>query len=159
MSPVRFDSTDGPSGVGSAYLRSHSRYDMEDPYVRSLSPVRYDLRSPARSRKGSESDLMAGITGRRGEVPTRDLSNMLSPRYPDSRQTSPRGQMAFFPSDSGDALQYRPDLPPDRLSVSIDDYRGDTLDEQDFPPPPPATDFPTRDRRPHSADFGPGGNY
>ncbi|GFR59759.1 inositol 1,4,5-trisphosphate receptor type 1 [Elysia marginata] len=155
MSPVRFDSTDGPSGVGSTYLRSHSRYDMDDPYVRSLSPVRYDLRSPARSRKGSESDVMAGITGRRGEVPTRDLSSLLSPRYPDSRQTSPRGQMTFFPPDAGDSL-----LPPDRLSASIDDYRGDTLDEQDFPPPPPsATDFPTRDRRPYSADYGPGGSF
>lgn len=151
MSPVRFDG-DAPSST--RYLRGHhspSRYDVDDPYVRSLSPVRYDqsVRSPARSRQGSDPDLMGIITvgSTRREIPTRDLSSMLSPRYPDSRQASPRGAMSFFP-DSESLHSFRGDMgPPDRSS---EEYPGDSLDGP--------MELPTREREidsesMHSADY------
>ncbi|XP_055891550.1 inositol 1,4,5-trisphosphate receptor type 1-like isoform X4 [Biomphalaria glabrata] len=157
MSPVRFDA-EPPSS--SRYLRGHhspSRYDVDDPYVRSLSPVRYDqgIRSPARSRHGSDPDIVGIITvgSSRREIPTRDLSSMLSPRYPDSRQASPRGAMAFFP-DSESIHSFRGDVGP--LDRSSEEYPVESLDGPMFAPHP---DFPTREREMdsesiHSADYG-----
>lgn len=154
MSPVRFE----PDPQASArYLRGHSpsRYDVDDPYVRSLSPVRYDqsVRSPARSRHGSDPDIMGIITvgASRREIPTRDLSSMLSPRYPDSRQASPRGAMSFFP-DSDSIHSFRADVgPPDR---SLEEFHGDPLEGPMFISHP---DMPTREVDSdsiHSADYG-----
>lgn len=130
MSPVRFD---GDPAASTRYFRGHhspSRYDVDDPYVRSLSPVRYDqsMRSPARSRQDSDPDIVGiiSIGSARREIPTRDLSSMLSPRYPDSRQASPRGSRSFFP-DSESLLSYRGDHgPPERLSM--EDYAGDSIE-------------------------------
>ncbi|XP_071092410.1 inositol 1,4,5-trisphosphate-gated calcium channel ITPR3-like isoform X4 [Haliotis cracherodii] len=83
---------------------SPSRFDSEEPYVRNLSPVRYDAgtRSPSRSRQGSETDLMGlSPVHTRREAPSRDLGmqamSMLSPKWIDSRSTSPRGATVFFP--------------------------------------------------------------
>ncbi|KAH9498188.1 hypothetical protein Btru_007916 [Bulinus truncatus] len=158
MSPVRFDA-EPPSST--RYLRGHhspSRYDVDDPYVRSLSPVRYDqgVRSPARSRQGSDPDIVGIITvgSSRREIPTRDLSSMLSPRYPDSRQASPRGAMAFFP-DSESIHSFRGDVsgPPDRSS---EEYPVESLDGPMYVS---HSDYPTREREMdsesmHSADYG-----
>lgn len=116
MSPVRFDDQQA-----SRYFRGHhspSRYDVDDPYVRSLSPVRYEQRSPARSRHDSDPDIVGVINlgSTRREIPTRDLSSMLSPRYPDSRQTSPRGARYFFPDTESLQSSHGDRGPPDRVS-------------------------------------------
>ncbi|BFZ19742.1 hypothetical protein BsWGS_22781 [Bradybaena similaris] len=123
MSPVRFD---GDQYGQTRYFRGHhspSRYEVDDPYVRSLSPVRYDqsARSPARSRQGSDPDIFGiiSLSSSRREIPTRDLSCMLSPRYTESRQTSPRGTMTFFPD-----------------TESLQGFRGDqVVSAEEFPPP------------------------
>ncbi|VDI71716.1 Hypothetical predicted protein [Mytilus galloprovincialis] len=78
--------------------RSPSRYDDDDPYFGSVSPIRYEdrLRSPSWSRQGSDGEIRP-ITP--SPLTRRDTitSGMLSPRWQESRTTSPRGGIQFFP--------------------------------------------------------------
>lgn len=78
--------------------RSPSRYDDDDPYYGSVSPIRYEdrLRSPSWSRQGSDGEIRP-ITP--SPLTRRDTltSGMLSPRWQESRTTSPRGGIQFFP--------------------------------------------------------------
>ncbi|CAG2222632.1 unnamed protein product [Mytilus edulis] len=110
--------------------RSPSRYDDDDPYLGSVSPIRYEdrLRSPSWSRQGSDGEIRP-ITP--SPLTRRDTitSGMLSPRWQESRTTSPRGGIQFFPESEA------------------------------FPPPPPSfmdrrgsTDRRASDFRPESVE-------
>ncbi|XP_076470932.1 inositol 1,4,5-trisphosphate-gated calcium channel ITPR2-like isoform X2 [Babylonia areolata] len=143
VSPSRYEAYGDRDRDRERQLRSHSpsRYDYDDPYVRNLSPVRYDggVRSPSRSRQGSDPDLL-GLHGRRGEVPTRDWSGgMLSPKWPDSRAPSPRGASTFFPET--ESLQSLREVGPDRL---LGDPWAD--DHMEGPPFLMEHEIPTRER-------------
>ena len=152
MSPSRYDPHDRDRPRRSY---SPSRFEPEDPYLRNLSPVRYDgTRSPSRSRHGSDPDLMGlSLGARRGEVPTRDPSSgMLSPKWSDSRAPSPRGAAVFFPET--ESLQSLREVGPDRLLT--DPWTDDHLEGPSFLM---EHEIPTRERDTdteshHSGDLG-----
>ena len=154
-SPSRYDGLADRDRDRPLRSRSPSRYEHEDPFVRNLSPVRYDGgRSPSRSRQGSDPDLLGlSLHGRRGEVPTRDWSSgMLSPKWPDSRAPSPRGAAAFFPET--ESLQSLREAGPDRLLT--DPWTDDHLEGPSFLM---EHEIPTRERDAdadshHSGDMG-----
>ena len=140
-----------PVRVEQLRRRSPSRYYEDVEEFGPTTPDRYDdrARSPSRSRLGSDAEM-------RGVFPSplsrRDTLGGLSPRWPDSRATSPRGTSVFFPDTD-------PYLPPPSFSRrgSMDRRGSDYIPESiEGPPYIPEFDLPERD---HDTDSVRSGEY
>ncbi|ESO91009.1 hypothetical protein LOTGIDRAFT_163525 [Lottia gigantea] len=150
-SPLRHDSTEQRYFRGS----SPSRYD-EEPFPRNLSPVRYDdrTRSPSRSRHGSEPDLMGLSPVHSRREPSRDYG-MLSPKWVESRATSPRGASIFFPDSDSLSVHSLRDAPP---SGQLPDPYLDSIETGPFLIDPPEPQRSTS-RDTESAESGNSGDF
>lgn len=125
--------------------RSPSRYDDDELMLGSPDRIGDRGRSPSRSRMGSESDL-------RGKSPSplsrRDtMTGMLSPRWPDSRTTSPRGATVFFPDSEPFPPPPPPLLPMDRRGS---DFRLETVEGPQYAEDFDYPDFGEDDTHPGS---------
>lgn len=145
MSPVRDQQEPGSPRHYRGY--SPSRFDSDEPSVRNLSPVRYDdrIRSPSRSRHGSDPELL-GFSPIHTRRQSRDSNyiRQMSPKWTDSRAASPRTSAIFFPdSDSTPSLNIRDQGPPERAMPTVDLVTDPLID---LPPYVMGHDVPTRER-------------